>query len=183
MTSTGVGSGPALPTPWQQTRFPYGTMVQAFLDLPSWGNAPQGVRRAKSTCAANHTPGCQTWVCPWPFVQSLCQEPVKSQEWKGTAAWSTLILEERRRGFVDALFKSMICFLLLVKEGSGSLQWLCQCSPYYYVQMCQLQVGIISLIVLSTLQWVREVQLSTNRSNCNPFMFSMIAGFSSTINK
>lgn len=34
---------------------------------------------------------------------------------------SVLILAKCGRVFVDTLLKSMICFLLLVKEGSGSL--------------------------------------------------------------
>ena len=59
-----------------------------------------------------------------------------------------IMLIQKKR--VDALLKSMICFQLLGTEQSSSLQWPCQFCPCYYVQMCQLSVGIFSVIALTT---------------------------------
>lgn len=124
-----AGSGPALHTPCEQSRFPYGILVQSCPEFTCLGKCfmeslrakfiPDASLQSKKMTLLDAKPGCVPGLLFQVSVWILWRS--RSEKEKLLVTASVLIPVKCGRGFVDTLFKSMICFLLLVKEGSGSL--------------------------------------------------------------
>lgn len=80
------------------------------------------------------------WIL-WRIHSSLAKIPISSQ-----TRMIMLIQKER----VDALLKSTICLQLLGRERAAAFSGRVSCACVIIVQMCQLPVGIFSLIALTT---------------------------------